>query len=422
MNQITDKIKFLYHHVKALYEPLKNKFAISTPIFLIILMLNSLTGFTSPQAPKVLKPYVQEAKRFLVVVGETNVTITVISGTAEEFTIMINSNGGISSIRISQINFTGAGGWFIWEGDWQQVYGSNATAPPIVEEKPDYVAATFFGRYNVHPLDIVTKITVSKNGLILIDSNLTATEDASDINRVGWGLWEFPVSLFGGSYAEVCREGTVIKVNLPAEYDPSLSLYDTSRMTYWMDFSTLGDGITMINIAPSLFKGFSIGDNRGANETYTNYNAHFRLTEFAKGAMKKGDVKTLRIALYIHGLGGYEGNKDMIDLIVDLGKAEDSARNAIASYKDPSAKDLAHQAFLKARSAFDKIIVGDIDGARSLLSESSDLIRRAEDAENSGIMANRILQLAISTVIMAILIVILYARRKKAHVTETRKE
>lgn len=385
-------------------------------VFLIILTLNPLIGFASPQLAKVLNPYVQEAKRLLVVAGETNVTITVISGTAEEFKITINSNGGISSIAISQINFTGAGGWFIWEGDWQQVYGSNATASPIVEEKPDYVTATFFGRYNVHVLDIVTKITVSKNGLILIDSNLTAVEDSSDINRVGWGFWEFPVSLFGGSYAEVFRENTVVRVNLPAEYDPNISLYDTSRMTYWMDFSTLGEGITMINIAPSLFKGFGIGDNRGSNETYTNYNAHFRLTDFGKGAMKKGDSKTLRIALYIHGLGGYEGNKDMIDLIVELGKAEDSARNAIASYKDSSVKNLAREAYLKAHSAFDKIMVGDIEGARSLLSESLNIMKEAEEAENSGGMTSRILQLALPIIVVVILvIIILYVRRKKKH-------
>ncbi|MEM1557230.1 MAG: hypothetical protein QXT26_03210 [Thermoproteota archaeon] len=397
---------------------MENRFAIS--IMLILLMTTILlshppiqVSYSEPTG--VLRPYEKDSKRFLVTVGETNVTIAVVSEITEEFKIIINSNGGISNIMISQINFTGAGGWFVWERDWQQVYGSNSTAPPIVEEKPEYVVATFFGRYNVHPLDIVTKITVSKNGLILIDSNLTAIDDATDINRIGWGLWEFPVSLFGGSYVDICREGTVIKAKLPAEYTPDVTIYDTSRMTYWMDFSTLAEGITMINIAPSLFKGgFGIGDNRGANETYTNYNAHFRLTEFAKGAMKKGDVKTVRIALYIHGPGGYEGNRDMIDLIVELGKAEDSARNMMASYKDPSAKEVAYQAFLKANSAFHKLIAEDVEEAKTLLRESLELMRRAEELENKGTMTIRTLQLAIPLVlIITIFIAVLLVHRRK---------
>jgi len=398
-------------------ESLKNnEFTVSILFFLAILISNNLlTGFAYLQPTKVSKQYLQEAKRFSVSVSETNVTIAIISGIKEEFSITIHNNGGIYSIRISLMNFTGAGGWFIWEKDWQQVYGSNATAKPIVEEKPDYVTAMFFGRYNVHALDIVTKITVSKNGLILVDSNLTAVEDASDIRGIGWGFWEFPASLFGGSYVEVLRENTVVKVNLPAKYNPNISIYDTSRMTYWMDFSTLSEGITMINIAPSLFKGFGIGDNRNATSIDGTFNAHFRLTEFSKGAMKKGDSKTLRIALYIHGEGGYEGNKNMIDLIVELGRAEDFARNAMTSYKDYSAKNLAREAYLKAHSAFDKLMVGDIDGARSLLSESLNIMREAEAAENSASMMTRILQLALPITVVIVLVIILYFRRKKTH-------
>lgn len=356
------------------------------------------------------KQRAQEARKFLVNVSETNITIAVVDSISEKFAMTINNNGGIYNIRISQMNFTNAGGWFIWFDAWQQLYGSNATSKPVVEEKPDYVSATFFAQYQAYLLAIVTNIKVSKNGVILINTNLTAVEDASGIIQTGWGFWFFPFSLFGGRYAEVCREGTIVEVELPAEYNSALTtFYDTSRATSWMDFSTLADGITMINIAPSLFKGFGIGDNRNATSTDETFNAHFRLTDWGKGAMKKGDVKACRIALYIHGPGGYEENKDVIDLILNVGKAEDKAINAMTSSNDPLVKNFAYQALSYAHSAYEKIFIGDIDEAKSLLEEASNLIKEMEETGNAAIMNIILILLPITTVVL----LAIYTLKKK---------
>ncbi|MEM2980345.1 MAG: hypothetical protein QW385_03110 [Thermoproteota archaeon] len=381
-------------------------------LILMILISTPSTFLISPQ-PAINRPFTQEARRFLVNAGETNVTIAVVDSISEKFAITINNNGGIYNIRISQMNFTNAGGWFIWFNAWQQLYGSNATSKPIVEEKQDYVSATFFAQYQAYPLAIVTNMIVSKNGVILINTNLTAVEDASGIIQIGWGFWFFPFSLFGGRYAEVCREGTVIRVELPAEYNSAFtSFYDTSRSTSWMDFSTISEGLTMINIAPSLFTGFAIGDNRNATSTDETFNAHFRLTGWGKGAMKKNEMRTARIALYIHEPGGYETNKDMIDLIVKIGETEDEAINAMTTYRSSSAKDFARQALLSARSAYEKIFAGNVFSAKSLLEEALDLIKRAEDAENSAVIVNNLLWL-IPLLIIVATIIIIYVRRKK---------
>jgi major membrane immunogen (membrane-anchored lipoprotein) len=179
-----------------------------------------------------------------------------------------------------------------------------------------------------------------------------------------------------------------------------------------MDFSTISEGLTMINIAPSLTTGFGIGDNRNATSTDETFNAHFRLTGWGKGAMKKNETRTARIALYIHEPGGYEMNKDIIDLIVKIGETEDEAINTMATYRGPSAKDFARQALLSARSAYEEIFAGDVVGAKSLLEEASGLIKRAEDAENSAVMVNNLIWLIPLLIVVATL-VILYVRKKK---------
>ncbi|MEM2940640.1 MAG: hypothetical protein QW304_03695 [Thermoproteota archaeon] len=391
---------------------MKNRFMIA--IFLIV-SINPLTMFVSPQPAKSLTPYMQEAKRFEIDVREKNVTIAVIGPISEEFAITIENNGGISNIRVMQINYTTEGGAFIWDNAWQQIYGSNSTGRPIIEEKPDYVEATFFALYRVHPVAVVTKMIISKNGIILINMNVTAVEDANRILRIGWGFWGFPFSLFGGRYAEVCREGTVIRVELPAEYNSAFtSFYDTSRSTSWMDFSTISEGLTMINIAPSLTTGYGIGDNRGNTDPPPSptFHAYFAFTEWQKSGMRKGEVRTGRIAIYIHGPGGYEENKDMINLILNVGKAEDDAINMLASSNDPSAKNLAHQALLYARSAYEKIFAGDIAGAKSLLEESLNLIKEIKDAESTTIIMKNIMLILIPLVIVVAVLLSTYFLRK----------
>jgi hypothetical protein len=378
-------------------------------------MLTPSTFLISPQ-PSINRPLAQEARRFLVNVDETNVTIAVVDSISEKFAITINNNGGIHNIRISQMNFTNAGGWFIWFNAWQQLYGSNATSKPILEEKQDYVSATFFAQYQAYPLAIVTKVIVSKNGVILINTNLTAVEDASGIIQIGWGFWGFPFSLFGGRYAEVCREGTVINVDLPAEYNSAFtSFYDTSRSTSWMDFSTISEGLTMINIAPSLTTGFGIGDNRGNTDPPPSptFHAYFAFTEWQKSGMKKGEARTGRIAIYIHEPGGYKENKEMIDLILNVGKAEDDAINMLNSSNDPSVKNLAHQALLYTRSAYEKIFAGDIAGAKSLLEESLNLIKEIKNAESTAIMMNNIMLMLIPLVIVVLLSIYFLKKKRK---------
>jgi len=199
---------------------------------------------------------------------------------------------------------------------------------------------------------------VSKAGIIFIDTNLTAVEDATGVTQIAWGFWGFPASLFGGSKAYVSVEGTgVQEVDLPAEHAEGVSsLYDNTQTAYWMDFSTPTEGVTVVNLASPFYVSYAIGDERewGGVE----FSVQFRHTDWGQGEMK-----IAKIAIYIHGPGGYENSKDMIDLLSDLGKSEGSVSNAIVSYKDPTAKSLATQALAKVRSVYDKIAAGDTSGA-----------------------------------------------------------
>ncbi|MEM2350867.1 MAG: hypothetical protein QXT26_00485 [Thermoproteota archaeon] len=381
-------------------------------IILLVISSNPLTMYAFPQPVGGLMPYIREARSFKVEVRETSVTISVIGPISEEFAVIIDNNGGVHSIRVAQINYTAEGGAFIWDNAWQQLYGSDSISKPIVEEKPNCVEITTFALYRIHPVKIVTKMTISKNGVIIVDMNATAVEDADKILRIGWGFWGFPVSLFGGRYAEVCREGTIVKVELPLEYNSAYTrFYDTNRMTYWMDFSTISEGITMINIAPSLTTAFGIGDNRGNTDPPPSptFYAHFSFTEWQKSGMKKGEVRRGRMALYIHGPGGYEENKDMVNLILDVGRVEDAAINAISSSTNPSDRNLAQEALLYAHSAYEKIFEGDIEGARKLLEEASHLVRKTGGADS----AKPIVSILILIVVAACILAIYYLKRRR---------
>ncbi len=385
-------------------------FGLVTVAALLCLVVSS----ASVQGVTELSYIQQQAGEFLVDVGADEVNVAWLSATGvEEFGVTIQKNGGVSDIRIAQMTYAYQAGWFIWSDDWGQTGGSNATDEPEIQETADYVSLKFFSKYNVHPLSMVTDITVSKTGVILISSTLTADEDALAVTQIAWGLWGFPENVFGGSKAYLSVEGIGLQeVDLPAEHAAGVdSLFDNTATTYWMDFSKPAEGITVVNLAPPLYVSYSLGDERewGGVE----FSSQFRHTGWGEGAMTEGQEQVAKVALYIHGPGGYEDNLEMINLLVDLGKAEGGASHAMESYKDTGAKDLASQALTTATSAYDKVVAGDVAGAQEDLSQALGLLSQAENAEQMALIMHDVSMLAPVAVVAVIFIILVLIRRRK---------
>ncbi len=103
----------------------------------------------------------------------------------------------------------------------------------------------------------------------------------------------------------------------------------------------------------------------------------------------------------------------MINLLVDLGKAEGGASHAMERYKDAGARDLASQALATATSAYDKVAAGDVAGAQEDLGQALDLLSQAENAEQMALIMHDVSMLAPVAVVAVIFIILVLIRRRK---------
>ncbi len=338
---------------------------------------------------------------------------------AEVFRLVILKTGGIREIIVSQISYAeDAGGWIV-SNDSNQTWGSDPVGEPLIRDMGEYVTLTLFSKYRVHSLSFVTNITISKTGVILISSSMTAEEDEPALDITSWGFL-FPASIFAGSKAYVNLEGNVQAVNLPAQRQGTpeqnmTGLFAISeRPVYWMDFSKPSEGITLVNLDPSVFLHYSISDQRwGSYQGFLALYQHMNRGGPGFNAMRESEVKTSHVALYIHGAGGYESALSMINLLVDLGSAMSGARRGLESYNDAGARALALRAFDNAKSGFDKIVIGDVASASDDLDQASDLLKRAEDAERTGAIMRDLALATVPIIAIVILVVILKIRRRK---------
>lgn len=361
----------------------------------------------------------EEGSLVVEVVDETIHVVRTDEWGKEIFRLVILKTGGIREIIVSQITYAeDAGGWIVSD-DSNQTWGSDPLGEPLIRNLGEYATLTFFSKYRVHSLSFVTNITVSRTGLILISSSMKAEEDEPALDITSWGFL-FPASIFAGSKAYVNLEGTVQAVNLPAQRQgtPEHNLTGlfaiSERPVYWMDFSKPSEGITLVNLDPSVFLHYSISDQRwGSYQGFLALYQHMNRGGPGFNAMREGEVKTSHVALYIHGAAGYENALSMIDLLVDLGSAMSGARRGLESYNDAGARALALEALGKAKSGFDKIVIGDVTSASGDLDQASDLLKGAEDAERTGAIVRDLVLAAVPLTAIVVLVVILKIRRRK---------
>lgn len=344
----------------------------------------------------------------------------------ELFKVVVLQNGGISKIAIAHTTYATSAGWSIWDeaygsivDGWGKLHPSkcDATAEPIIQEDNDYVSVKCFAEFPIRPLSTVTNITVCKTGVVFIFSTLKAEENALEISELSWGIWGLPCDIFAGHKAYVEAEelgaGTMIQaVNLPAVAAEATSCFTSGLPTYWMDFSRTMEGITVVDMDPNLCDEYRIWDQRGRAGDIPVFTADLAYKRYPNGAMKKDDVQEARVALYIHGPEGHEGNSEMINLLAGLGKAGGDARKYLGTFKDGGARNLASQALALTESAFRKIMESAVDGAKNDVDEASSLVKQAEDAETRAGMVRDLTYAAIPIMAIVILVIIVKMRRR----------
>ena len=128
--------------------------------------------------------------------------------------------------------------------------------------------------------------------------------------------------------------------------------------------------------------------------------------------MVKDDMRTANIALYVHGPGGYQNALDTISLLVNYGKVGSGARKGLETYKDTGAIGLVSQVLVKAKSTYNKILIGDISGALNDLNQAISLMKQAEDAERTASMIRDITTVAIPIIVVVVVVLLLKKRKK----------
>jgi len=352
----------------------------------------------------------QQTEGFVIDV-DARISIAYFESGMEKFRIIIEKNGGINQTLVNQIPCMAFAGNFVWNDDWAQTSGSSATAEPVIENKGDYVTVRCFGMYTFHTLSIVTDITVSKTGLILISSSLRAERDEPTVVQTAWTAY-FPVGMFANEKAYVNVEGTITEVTLP-EVQTTGPLFTSQQVVYWVDFSRLMEGVTFINMAPgpNVWSGTTVQDERqyGGNE----YIARHEHTSWGQGAMKRGDTRVSKVAFYLHGPGGYSENIGMISLVSNLARAKVEAENRLESYSKDDAKAFASQAINTVESGIEKLLRGNISGAEEDLNQANDLLKKAYDTEYAGRLPVELMAPVIILVIAVIVVVLMRRRSKK---------
>jgi hypothetical protein len=328
---------------------------------------------------------------------------------SEVFGLNIQNNGGISELRISGTVVLTEGGNFIWNDDWGQTWGSDATADPVVETHDNYVKITCHGKYRVHKVAIVTEFTITKSGLIVVTSTMEAEQNEPSIVTTAW-LVNVKTEVFGGTKAYVKVGDTINEASLPVEFTGTISLF-SGGTPVWVDFSFSGGGLTMINLDPTAYLPVTVQDER---QWGTGFTARLQHGDWGTGAMSQGAKRTTKVALLVHGPGGYQAALNTINFFSDVGSTKSSCESGVNTFKDSRAKDLASQALVKANSAYDKFITGDTSGARADLTEASNLLKQAQDAEQQAIVMRDVMMFLVPIIVLVIIYVIVVMVRKKA--------
>ncbi|MEM2930039.1 MAG: hypothetical protein QW797_04190 [Thermoproteota archaeon] len=367
-------------------------------IFLLAMMLQF--NFT--------RTYAQQTGEFSISVGDQQVDVVLLDPEGREiFGVIVQKNGGISELRISQIPYATSLGFFVWNDDWGQSYGSDAIAEPVIENKGDYVTLTCYGMFRVHQLSIVTNITISKTGIILFSSRMVAERNEPTIMMIAWDSFP-PIELFAGEKVYIRAGGRVQEATLPVNFgtNPIFSSSDVQ----WVDFSKPLEGVTLINMAPDLHSEGIVQDEREWNGT--TYSARYTIRAWGQSSMAEGEEANTKVAIYIHGSGGYEGNLEVIDLLLSFTDLEARIRSS-TSFKNDRARELASQARVQMNTALVKLLTGDINGATDTLKQAESLIKQAEETEVGPIMMRDILVTGLIVILIAISIVVLKIFRKR---------
>lgn len=367
-------------------------------IFLLAMMLQF--NFT--------RTYAQQTGEFSISVGDQQVDVVLLDPEGREiFGVIVQKNGGISELRISQIPYATSLGFFVWNDDWGQSYGSDAIAEPVIENKGDYVTLTCYGMFRVHQLSIVTNITISKTGIILFSSRMVAERNEPTIMMIAWDSFP-PIELFAGEKVCIRAGGRVQEATLPVNFgtNPIFSSSDVQ----WVDFSKPLEGVTLINMAPDLHSEGIVQDEREWNGT--TYSARYTIRAWGQSSMAEGEEANTKVAIYIHGSGGYEGNLEVIDLLLSFTDLEARIRSS-TSFKNDRARELASQARVQMNTALVKLLTGDINGATDTLKQAESLIKQAEETEVGPIMMRDILVTGLIVILIAISIVVLKIFRKR---------
>ncbi|MEM1557936.1 MAG: hypothetical protein QXT26_00620 [Thermoproteota archaeon] len=374
-------------------------------ILLFILVILFQSKFTRTCA--------QNESEFSITVDEQQLEVVLLDTEKRElFGIAIQKNGGISELRISNMQYANTIGFYIWNEAGGQSYSSNATAEPVIEYEGEYVTITCYGKYASHQLSMITNITVSKTGIILFSSRMVGERDEPTILMIAWDSF-IPMSLFAGEKIHVYAGKNVREVSLPINFvtNPVFTHNDVK----WIDFSKPLEGITLINIAPYSHQGATIQDEREWNGT--TYSARYNIRGWGQKPVEQGEEFYAKVAIYVHGPGGYQANQKVIDLLVTFADLERRLKE-IESFKSDKAHVLASQARTQINMALNKMLVGDLNSATEMLNRAEEFIKEAEGIETMRIAVYYILRIVIPIVILAITLYIILKRIRRRKIKQ----
>ncbi|MBO3800413.1 MAG: hypothetical protein FGF52_05105 [Candidatus Brockarchaeota archaeon] len=382
-------------------EALKARFVLVFCIVVIVLLLQ--VSF--------LRINAQFKSGFEIFEKENEVEVAYFEAGIEKFRVVINKNGGLSQVLISQIPYTSVAGCYVWSV-WEQTWFSRRLAPPIIENKGDYVEARFYGKYTNIEVYTETNYTISKTGLILISNTIEARADLPEIRNTLWMIY-FPVDIFQGEKAYVKFGKEIREITLPQEV-ASGDFVVTTDVFYWVDFSRGVEGITFINMAPGSEIWYSAGVRDERQWGYHNvYGVRITHKAEGEGEMIIGEKRFSKVALYVHGPGGYQANEEMINLISELASVQVECEKALKKYsKDSEAWILASQAMATVNAGLNKLIIGDKDGAKTDLENANGLLQKAKTAGGE-VVPNLLLIIALAAIVVVVIGLIFLRKRSR---------
>jgi len=386
----------------------KKNLGLSSKPFMVIIIF--ITMLFLQIYPIIIKA---QSDKFKIEDKGNEVEIAYFKSGLEEFRVVINKNGGISQVLIHQIPYLGPCGIRIAADivEHQTTY-SDVVEPPVIRESDDgsYVEARFYGKYRDIEVYFKTNYTISKTGLILVSLLTEAKRDELSITQTTWST-HYPVNIFKNEKIRIGLDSEIKEYVLP-ENVASGAIFNTQAPVYWIDLSKGAEGITLINMAPGsdIFYETTVSDQRqyGRGDFYGAFFIHHAS---GQGAMPRGTKRLSKVALYLHGPGGYEGNREVIDLVSALARVRVQCEKAMSKYeKDSEAWNLALQAMSKIDSGIEKLIKGDLSSSKTELESARNLLSSIKEAE-IGIPLSII---GLVIVIVIILIVLISRRFKKS--------